>query len=69
VDGIATIGQALTLVFNTEDFLNTLSAPQFEILAWMKKMFEMQEFALKTHQVIAAHIRSTLMTLSQPNFR
>ncbi|MDR1591468.1 MAG: hypothetical protein LBS16_01080 [Prevotellaceae bacterium] len=64
---IVTVGQTLLLMSMADPFLILLSPSQRETMKRLNKIFENIYFEME--KMIAATIKISLMTLSQPNFR
>ncbi|MDR0757729.1 MAG: hypothetical protein LBF85_07780, partial [Tannerella sp.] len=66
---MVTVGQAMVLIFSTETYTNKLPARQREIVERLHNAFENQDIFVQVQEMVARHIKTTLMMLSQPNFR
>jgi hypothetical protein len=66
---MATVGQTLEMVFSVESFLEKLSDTQRAVVDRMNRMFKKRSLFAEAQEMIYAHIRVSLMMLSQPNFR
>jgi hypothetical protein len=66
---MATIGQSMLLIFHVDSFIETMQEPQRKIAERLRSAFEEQDIFYKIQENMMTHIKITLMTLSQPNFR
>ncbi|MDR2121338.1 MAG: hypothetical protein LBP64_10780 [Tannerella sp.] len=66
---MATVGQALQLMFSVESYVNALPEPQRETANRLREMFEKHDIFSLVQESMAGHIKISLMMLSQPNFR
>jgi hypothetical protein len=66
---MATVGQAMQLVFSVDSFMDGLQAPQLKVVERLRSIFNDRDVFVQTQVVIANRIRLILIMLSQPNFR
>jgi hypothetical protein len=66
---MVTVGQAMVLMFSVESYVENLPARQRELVERLHRTFEEQDIFGRTQETVAGHIKTTLMLLSQPNFR
>ncbi|MDR1602505.1 MAG: hypothetical protein LBS42_08765 [Tannerella sp.] len=66
---MVTVGQSMLLMFALESFAANLLAPQREVVERLHKAFDEQDIFIRVQETMAGHIKTTLMMLSQPNFR
>ncbi|MDR0697716.1 MAG: hypothetical protein LBG28_00635 [Tannerella sp.] len=66
---LATTGQILEMLFSLDSFMNKLEAPQLEVVERMNRAFRKRSLKAEIQEMISIQIKSSLMMLSQPNFR
>ncbi|MDR3268985.1 MAG: hypothetical protein LBT83_07955 [Tannerella sp.] len=62
-------GHTLMLTFRTQNFLLNLPEKQREIVDRMNVVIEKKQLLIEVYNCVMAHVKTTLMLLSQPNFR
>jgi hypothetical protein len=66
---MATVGQAMLLMFSVDSFVASLQPQQREVVDRLCKALKNQDILMQIQETVASHIKITLMMLSQPNFR
>jgi hypothetical protein len=66
---LATVGLSMILIFAIEEFVNTLPAPQLEMVERIRTKFDDKDLFKQIQDMIAGQIKMSLLMLSQPNFR
>ncbi|MDR2139758.1 MAG: hypothetical protein LBP50_09450 [Tannerella sp.] len=66
---LVTVGTAMILVFAVDSYVKNLSEAQRELVERLRKAFETQEIFAQIQKTVATQIKTSLLMLSQPNFR
>ncbi|MDR2389958.1 MAG: hypothetical protein LBD89_09290 [Tannerellaceae bacterium] len=66
---LVTTGQVVELTFGNDSFLETLSEAQLRIVRRVLGEFKKRNLFLVMQEALASHIKTSLLMLSQPNFR
>jgi hypothetical protein len=66
---ISVVGQSMMLIFAVDDFVESLSPQQQEVVDKLRITFETKELFRQIQDMIAGQIKMSLLLLSQPNFR
>jgi hypothetical protein len=64
-----TVGQTLMLIFRSNTFLESLPPMQREVADRLCKLFVDRSIFVKIQETILAHVKTSLLMLSQANFR
>ena len=64
-----TCGQTMMMIFKMDSFLHRLSEKQKDHVAKLNEQFETKDIFFSVHKTVAIQVKTTLMMLSQPNFR
>ncbi|MDR2469079.1 MAG: hypothetical protein LBD27_01180 [Tannerella sp.] len=64
-----TCGQTMLMMFKSENFLHRLPEKQKERVTKLNEQFEIKDIFFAVHKTVAIQVKTTLMMLSQPNFR
>jgi hypothetical protein len=65
----STVGMSLRLIFEVEKFRDGLSPEQREVVERMRNQFDTTQILERAHQSLIGIINTSLLMLSQPNFR
>jgi hypothetical protein len=66
---MATIGEMLEMIFGVDAFVNKLPEKQREVVERLNKAIKERSLFLEAQETIVSHIKTSLIMLSQPNFR
>jgi hypothetical protein len=66
---LVTVGETMIMTMNLDSYMDILSPEERAAAERLNRAFKERDLLVTTQQQVALHVKTTLMMLSQPNFR